>query len=157
MFFLSYSGGRNGEIINHDVRIAEHVVSTLHEHTQDVCGLAWSPDGRMLASGGNDNLLNIWSPLVAGQVSLHSFIHHQAAVKVSMIRNKLDKYYLIRIHKFKLEKHPYPKFTVLLQNQIIGLVHFSVYYCLLYNTLLNYRDLIGYLRSRDIQWKFPFS
>ena len=26
-----------------------------------VCGLAWSPDGRMLASGGNDNVLNVWS------------------------------------------------------------------------------------------------
>ncbi|CAB4027806.1 cell division cycle 20 homolog [Paramuricea clavata] len=75
------SGGRTGKIINHDVRIAEHIVSTLHEHTQDVCGLAWSPDGRMLASGGNDNLLNVWSPLAVGQLPLHSLTHHQAAVK----------------------------------------------------------------------------
>ena len=81
--FRWYSGGRAGEIINHDVRIAQHVVSTLNEHTQDVCGLAWSPDGRMLASGGNDNMLNIWSPIVAGQTPLHSLTHHQAAVKVS--------------------------------------------------------------------------
>lgn len=27
-----------------------------------VCGLKWSPDDRELASGGNDNLLYIWSP-----------------------------------------------------------------------------------------------
>ena len=27
---------------------------------------------------------------------------------------------------------------------------------ILYNTLLNYRDLIGYFRSRDIKQKFPF-
>ena len=26
-----------------------------------------------------------------------------------------------------------------------------IYYLLLYNTLLNYRNLIGYLRSRDIK------
>ena len=25
-----------------------------------VCGMSWSPDGRMLASGGNDNVLNVW-------------------------------------------------------------------------------------------------
>lgn len=31
-----------------------------------VCGLKWSPDGRYLASGGNDNMLYIWS-IVAGQ------------------------------------------------------------------------------------------
>lgn len=26
-----------------------------------VCGLKWSTDGRYLASGGNDNMLNIYS------------------------------------------------------------------------------------------------
>ena len=27
-------------------------------HQQEVCGLAWSPDGRTLASGGKENILN---------------------------------------------------------------------------------------------------
>ena len=27
-------------------------------HQQEVCGLAWSPDGRTLASGGNENIFN---------------------------------------------------------------------------------------------------
>ena len=44
-----------------------------------VCGLKWSPDGRQLASGGNDNRLNIWQDM--GTVPLHSFREHQAAVK----------------------------------------------------------------------------
>ena len=72
-------------IINHDVRTEDHVVSELREHRQDVCGLEWSLDGRTLASGGNDNLLHIWSPLVAGELPIHTLTHHQAAVKVSIL------------------------------------------------------------------------
>jgi WD40 repeat protein len=37
--------------LNHDVRIQEHIVGRLQHHTQEVCGLAWSPDGAYLASG----------------------------------------------------------------------------------------------------------
>ena len=54
------SGGRDSTIIHHDVREARHKVGTLRGHTQEVCGLKWSPSGTQLASGGNDNLLNIW-------------------------------------------------------------------------------------------------
>ena len=32
----------------------------LRGHTQEVCGLKWSRHGTQLASGGNDNLLNVW-------------------------------------------------------------------------------------------------
>jgi WD40 repeat protein len=35
-------------------------ISSFSGHTQEVCGLAWSPDGSQLASGGNDNLLNVY-------------------------------------------------------------------------------------------------
>ena len=35
-------------------------ISTFSGHTQEVCGLSWSPDGSTLASGGNENLLCIW-------------------------------------------------------------------------------------------------
>ena len=57
---LLSSGGRDSQIIHHDVRIAEHKVGVLKGHTQEVCGLKWSPWGTQLASGGNDNLLNVW-------------------------------------------------------------------------------------------------
>ena len=46
----------SGAIHLHDVRNREHHVGTLTGHTQEVCGMQWSPDnGRLLATGGNDN------------------------------------------------------------------------------------------------------
>jgi len=54
------SGSRDTSIINHDVRIREHHVATLQGHSAEVCGLKWSPDGALLASGANDNALCIW-------------------------------------------------------------------------------------------------
>lgn len=83
--FIVSSGSRSGLIHHHDVRTADHLVGTLSGHSQEVCGLKWSPDGRYLASGGNDNLLNIW-PCAPGECFtqssvLHSFDDHTAAVK----------------------------------------------------------------------------
>lgn len=78
------SGGREGEIHLHDVRVAEHRVQTLRGHTQEVCGLVWSPDGRLLASGGNDNIVQLWEVAGARNTStrpLHTITEHQSAVK----------------------------------------------------------------------------
>ena len=41
----------------------------LHAHTKAVHTLAWSPDGRFLATGGDDGRLIIWYP-VRGQTPL---------------------------------------------------------------------------------------
>ena len=66
MFLVSWdkyilsSGARNGSIWNHDVRIHQHKISELLRHTSEVCGLKRRPDGQFLASGGNENLVNIW-------------------------------------------------------------------------------------------------
>lgn len=77
------SGSRSGQVHHHDVRVVEHHVGTLVAHQQEVCGLRWSPDGRWLASGGNDNLVHVWpNTLSHGSVApLHTFTEHQAAVK----------------------------------------------------------------------------
>jgi len=78
------SGSRDTTIINHDVRIAEHNIATLTGHDQEVCGLKWSPNGMQLASGGNDNLLNIWDAADAighGPAPKYTLNAHQAAVK----------------------------------------------------------------------------
>lgn len=83
--YILSSGSRSGNIHHHDVRVANHQVGTLSGHTQEVCGLRWSPDGRFLASGGNDNLLNIWpsegSQYLTADTPVYTFTQHQAAVK----------------------------------------------------------------------------
>lgn len=48
------------------------VVRELSAHKQEVCGLKWSFDERMLASGGNDNKLYVWS--IAGGRSDHTCV-----------------------------------------------------------------------------------
>ena len=80
------SGSRDTTIINHDVRVARHNVSTMAKHTQEVCGLAWSNDGEILASGGNDNLLCLWDASTSSSSSQpvqprFQMTDHQAAVK----------------------------------------------------------------------------
>ena len=57
--FLS-SGSMDTLIVNNDIRMPNPLVSKYKCHTQEVCGLKWSPDGTQLASGGNDNLLCLW-------------------------------------------------------------------------------------------------
>lgn len=89
--FIISSGSRDGSIIHHDVRQRDHKVATLTGHTQEVCGLKWSTDFRYLASGGNDNLVNIWSGVTGSNAgvntssdvtqALHTFNQHHAAVR----------------------------------------------------------------------------
>jgi len=80
------SGSRDSMIFNHDVRVAQHKIGTLEGHTLEVCGLKWNDDGTTLASGGNDNVCNIWD-VSAGTSTLtsvaprFSFAQHTAAVK----------------------------------------------------------------------------
>ena len=74
------TGARSGLVFNHDVRIAQHKVAELASHTSEVCGLEWRSDGSQLATGGNDNLVNIWD---ARSLSAPKFTktNHRAAVK----------------------------------------------------------------------------
>lgn len=66
------SGSRDASIFNHDVRVKNHHVATLAGHTQEVCGLKWSPDGSTLASGGNDNLVCLWDAAASAASSSSS-------------------------------------------------------------------------------------
>ncbi|ETL29656.1 hypothetical protein, variant 1 [Phytophthora nicotianae] len=84
--YVLSSGSRDSTIIHHDVRARQHQLSTLTSHEQEVCGLQWSPDGTMLASGGNDNALCLWKAGSIGtsrsmQAPAHRLEQHTAAVK----------------------------------------------------------------------------
>ncbi|KAJ3559645.1 hypothetical protein NM688_g216 [Phlebia brevispora] len=81
------SGCGDGSIWHHDVRVPRHKVGELIGHQGEVCGLKWREDGELLASGGNDNVVNIWDGRI-GDVSSSSRgaarwtkRNHTAAVK----------------------------------------------------------------------------
>ncbi|KAF7726451.1 substrate-specific activator of APC-dependent proteolysis [Apophysomyces ossiformis] len=73
------TGGRDHRIFHRDVRSPEPYFRELHRHSQEVCGLKWNSDGSMLASGGNDNNLMVWS--FHDNVLMHKLTQHTAAVK----------------------------------------------------------------------------
>ena len=72
------SGSRDSNILQHDMRTSRYFVK-FTGHQQEVCGLRWSPDGRYLASGGNDNKLGVWELTSDSPVAMVSA--HTAAVK----------------------------------------------------------------------------
>ncbi|KAJ7702455.1 WD40 repeat-like protein [Mycena rosella] len=57
---LLSSGCGDGSVWHHDVRVPRHKVMELLGHSGEVCGLEWRKDGELIASGGNDNVVNIW-------------------------------------------------------------------------------------------------
>ena len=78
------TGSKDCSIINHDVRMRTHALSTWIYHSSEVCGLEWSPKGHQLACGANDNVVSIWD---ARNISdnlvkpLFALTAHRAAVK----------------------------------------------------------------------------
>lgn len=73
------TGTVGGSIFNHDVRVQDHHIQTLSGHGLEVCGLKWSSDGKYLASGANDNVVNVWNE--AGNQHCAPRTEHTAAVK----------------------------------------------------------------------------
>jgi WD40 repeat protein len=76
--YVLSSGSRDSLIINHDLRIPDYFVK-YSAHGQEICGLKWSSDCGLLASGGNDNKVCIWD--ICNSVPVHEFHDHKAAVK----------------------------------------------------------------------------
>jgi cell division cycle protein 20 (cofactor of APC complex) len=76
---LVTTGSKSGEIFVNDVRIKNHITSTLNGHVGEVCGLEYRRDGQQFASGSNDNTVCIWD----SRASVPQFTKntHSAAVK----------------------------------------------------------------------------
>lgn len=78
------SGSRDTTILLNDVRAYRHIVAELAHHSEEVCGLAWSSNGRTLASGSNDNGLCLWdSAMVRHRAAppRHANRDHRGAVR----------------------------------------------------------------------------
>ena len=89
------SGSRDGAIWNSDVRVANHKVGEMRGHRAEVCGLEWRKDTGLgassgatsgggtglLASGGNDNVVNVWDGRMLNAPKMVKS-NHTAAVKV---------------------------------------------------------------------------
>jgi len=78
--YVFSTGSRDKTINTHDLR-QKQIVSTLINHDQEVCGLRWSPHDTYLASGGNDNIINIWDIRKGNGQPVYSFSEHKAAVR----------------------------------------------------------------------------
>ena len=74
------SGGRDGIIMQHDLRLRLPIVSQVQAHSHEACQVSWSPDGKMLASGGNDDVVRIWD-VTKWESPRYTFSDHKAAVK----------------------------------------------------------------------------
>uniref|UniRef100_A0A8C9YND1 Fizzy-related protein homolog n=1 Tax=Sander lucioperca TaxID=283035 RepID=A0A8C9YND1_SANLU len=74
------SGSRDRLILQRDVRTPPlQSERRLQGHRQEVCGLKWSTDHQLLASGGNDNKLLVWNHSSLSPVQ--TYMDHLAAVK----------------------------------------------------------------------------
>ena len=83
---LLSSGSQRGILQQYDPRLAQYHIASSQAHRLDVCGLQWSPNGRLLASGGNDNMVHVWDMYQQDPWAspAHTLKEHSAAVKVRL-------------------------------------------------------------------------
>ncbi|EAR96851.1 WD-repeat cell cycle regulatory protein (macronuclear) [Tetrahymena thermophila SB210] len=76
---LIASGSKDKNILVRDLRAPQKYIQKYSGHKQEICGLKWSFDENILASGGNDNKLFLWT--LKTKDELAKFSQHTAAVK----------------------------------------------------------------------------
>ena len=123
------SGCGDGSIWHHDVRVSKHKVMELLGHTGEVCGLKWRSDGELLASGGNDNVVNIWDGRVGdvGEGARGSAKwtkrNHSAAVKVKhLISLKESSFSLLSDYRLLLGARGSLPYSLLVEERMTQLL-----------------------------------
>lgn len=149
--YLMSSGSRDRSILHRDLRSSEHYIARLVGHRQEVCGLRWSSEGAYLASGGNDNMLMVWSPESTDPVIKISA--HKAAVK-ALAWNPHQRGLLVSGGGTADRTI---RFWDILTNQALQVVETnSQVCCLMFSKLSN--ELVsthGYSQNQIIVWKYP--
>lgn len=74
---LLASGSRDKGILINDIRTPNKKIQALAMHSDEICGVKWSPDGRFLASGSANCMLSIWDTRM-NKISLKSTAHKSA-------------------------------------------------------------------------------
>lgn len=77
--YVLTSGSRDRKILHRDVRTAEPYFQRIETHQQEVCGLKWNINENKLASGGNDNIVNVFDGV--SKTPFLTLTEHRAAVK----------------------------------------------------------------------------
>ena len=77
-------GYGSGLVVDHDIRQANSVIRKLQAHSGSACGIKWRDDGKLLATGGNDNTVKVWSRDSDEPIMTRS--EHKAAVKVRTVQ-----------------------------------------------------------------------
>jgi len=73
------SSGSADHNISHSDSRSKDTFAKFQFHKDEVCGLKWNADGRLVASGGNDNTVVLWS--IRHSRPVFKFTEHTAAVK----------------------------------------------------------------------------
>ncbi|CEF64692.1 Cell division cycle protein 20 homolog [Strongyloides ratti] len=77
-------GTRSGNLYHHDVRMKDHKISSHCAHTEEICGLLWSPDKKYLVSSSGDCNVQVWggdTVYSSPESSQKTLIGHTGTVK----------------------------------------------------------------------------
>lgn len=76
---LLASGCSDGSVFISDVRVSNHRVSEMNNHTGEICSLKWCPEGKYLACAGEDAVVSIWEKALF-EKRIHVLSDHSSCV-----------------------------------------------------------------------------